>query len=60
MKDKVFGQTHFEYANKIVQIFGFDSLADFTSELSYEYVKKNTTTCSQINQTFSQFTSLKI
>jgi hypothetical protein len=61
MKNKIFNQKHFDYTNKIVQIFGFNSLADFTSELSYEHVKKNSNTiCSQINYTFDNFKELFI
>ncbi len=59
MKNKIFNKTHYDYTNQIVQIFGFSSLADFTSELSYEYVKKNSNTiCSQINNTFDRFKEL--
>ncbi len=56
MKDKIFNQKHYDYVNQIVQIFGFSNLADFTSELSYEHVKKNhTTICTEINKSFEKF-----
>ncbi len=59
MKNKTFGESHYNYTNDIVKIFGFNSLADFSSELSYEYVKKNhTTICSQINKTLDKFKEL--
>jgi hypothetical protein len=49
----------YKYANKIVIIFGFKNIMDYSSVLSYSDLKKNTSQiCNAINETMDEFKKL--
>lgn len=59
MKNKVFIETHYNYVNQIIQIFGFNNLADFNTELTFKQVKNKTTLiCENINKSFGNLKEL--
>lgn len=59
MKNKILKREHFEYLDKIVQILGFKSLADYDTCITYETLKKSqNNVCDKINLILSTFKQL--
>ena len=59
MKDKTIKTSHYDYANSLIQIFGFANLADFDAKISYEYLKQNETQILEsVNATLDEFKEL--
>jgi len=52
-------ESHFEYANSIIKIFGYDNLADYSTQISYSDIVANTAQiCIEINKTMPTFKKL--
>src|SRR5689334_1791102 len=52
-------ESHFEYANSIIKIFGFSNLADYTTQISYSDIVDNMgKICVEINKTMPTFKKL--
>lgn len=49
----------YNYANKIIKIFGFQNIVDYTNILSYTKLKNNTQyVCNAVNETMEEFKKL--